>query len=430
LGNHGLDNGAGEDWTLQLANPIDHGFDSARLARIAAFLERDYVGPGRFPGADILVARDGVPVWRATMGRMRDDGTPWAHDAICRMASMTKPIVSLAFMMLVEAGVVAPDDPVTKVVPEFAGLRIYAGGGGDAPFVPGALAAPMRMVDLLSHQAGLTYGIQNRTNIDAAYRKGRLDGHASLAGNDAFIEGLAKLPLAFQPGEAWTYSVSVDVLGVIVSRLSGQSLGAFLKAHIFDPLGMVDTGFFCPADKAHRLTDAWWTQVPGRPSQVLDPADQSGVLREPRFESGGGGLVSTMADYHRFCRMLVGRGGADGVQLVSPATLRLMTANHLRKPDGSAADLPHVARGLFSDARQAGTGFGLGFAVTTDPVRNLTPGNAGEFYWSGIYSTKFFVDPVEALSMVFLTQVGPSVVFPIREQLKTLIYAALIDSRA
>jgi CubicO group peptidase (beta-lactamase class C family) len=409
---------------MKLANPVDHGFDPARLARIAAFLERDYVGPGRFPGADIVVARDGVPVWRATMGRMRDDGTPWAPDSICRMASMTKPIVSIAFMMLVEQGLVALDDPVTKVVPEFADLRIYAGGGGDAPFVPGPLARPMRMVDLLSHQSGLTYGIQNRNNLDAAYRKGRLDGHASLPGNDAFIAELAKLPLAFQPGTAWTYSVSVDVLGVIVSRLSGQSLGAFLKTHIFDPLGMVDTGFFCPADKVGRLADAWWAQVPGSPLQVLDAAEKSSVLREPKFESGGGGLVSTLADYHRFCRVLVGRGGADGVHLISPATLRLMTANHL------PADLPQIAQGLFSDVKQSGTGFGLGFAVTTDPVRNLTPGNAGEFFWSGIYSTKFFVDPTEGLSMVFLTQVGPSVVFPIREQLKTLIYAALVDSRA
>ena len=409
---------------MQLANPIDHGFDPARLARIADFVERDYVGPGRFPGADVMIARDGVPVWRATMGTMRDDGTPWAPDAICRMASMTKPIVSIAFMMLVEQGLVALDDPVTKVVPEFADLRVYAGGGGDAPFVPGPRAAPMRMVDLLTHRSGLSYGIQNRTNIDAAYRQARLDGHPSLAGNDAFIAALAQVPLAFNPGEAWHYSVAVDVLGVIVSRLSGMSLGEFLHAHIFAPLGMVDTAFFCPADKAHRLADAWM-HVPGGQPRLFDPAEKSGVLRVPRFESGGGGLVSTLADYHRFCRMLIGRGAVDGVRLVSPATLRLMTANHL----GGMTDLPQVARGLFSEAKQAGTGFGLGFAVTIDPVRTLTPGNAGEFFWSGIYSTKFFVDPVEGLSMVFLTQVFPSVIFPIREQLKTLIYAALIDSR-
>ena len=414
---------------MELANPADHGFDPARLARIATFLERDYVGPGQFPGADILVARDGVPVWRATMGQMRTDGTPWNPDTICRIASMTKPIVSIAFMMLVEQGLVSLDDPVTKVLPEFADLRLYAGGGGDAPFTPGPHAAPMRMVALLTHRSGLSYGIQNRNNIDAAYRKGRLDGHASLAGNDAFITELAKLPLEFNPGEAWQYSVAVDVLGVIISRLTGQGLGAFLQERIFGPLGMVDTGFSCPADKADRLADAWM-HVPGGKPKLFDAAEKSGSLRTPRFESGGGGLLSTVPDYHRFCRMLIGGGAADGARLISPVTLRLMTANHLRLPNGQPADLPQVARALFSDAKQAGTGFGLGFATTIDPVRTLTPGNAGEFYWSGIFSTKFFVDPTEGLSMVFMTQVYPSVVFPIREQLKTLIYAALNDSRA
>ena len=287
----------------------------------------------------------------------------------------------------------------------------------------------MRMVDLLSHQSGLTYGIQNRNNIDGAYRKNRLDGHPGLAGNDAFITGLAQMPLEFNPGEAWQYSVATDVLGVIVSRLSGQSLGAFLQDEIFGPLGMVDTAFFCPADKVERLADVWM-HVPGEKPRKIDGGETSTTLREPRFESGGGGLLSTMADYHRFCRMLIGGGAADDVRLISPATLRLMTANHLRGTDGAPADLPNVARALFSDAKQTGIGFGLGFAVVTDPARNLTPGSAGEFYWSGIYSTKFFIDPVEGVSMVFLTQVGPSVVFPIREQLKTLIYAALTTSRA
>jgi CubicO group peptidase (beta-lactamase class C family) len=414
---------------MELGNPADHGFDPARLDRITDWLHREWVGPGRMPGADMVIARDGVPVWRTTMGRMRDDGTPWAPDAICRIASMTKPIVSIAFMMLVEQGLVALDDPVSKVIPEFADLRVLAGGGGEAPFVRGPRATPMRMVDLLSHRAGLTYGIQNANNLDAAYRKGRLDGHPSLAGNDAFIAGLAELPLLFDPGSAWHYSVAVDVLGVVVSRLTGQALGDVLKARIFDPLGMADTAFHCPADKAHRLVDAWM-HTPGGTPRLFDAAEKSGVLREARFESGGGGLVSTVADYHRFCRMLVGGGVVDGVQIISPVTLRLMTANHLRGPDGQPADLPQVARGLFSDPKQAGTGFGLGFAVTTDPVRNLVPGNAGEYFWSGIFSTKFWVDPVERLSVVFMTQVFPSVVFPIREPLKTLVYSALTSSRA
>lgn len=408
-----------------IADPAALGFDPDRLARIAPYLAERYVTPGKLPGTDVLVARDGVPVYRATQGLARADGTPLAADTIFRIASMTKPLTSIAFMMLVEEGKVALDDPVTRVLPEFAGLGVYTGGGGEAPFLPTRPAGTMRMVDLLSHQSGLTYGIQNRTHVDAAYRKGKLDGHASLPGNDHFIAELAKLPLEFEPGTAWNYSVATDVLGVVVARLSGLSLGEFFAQRIFGPLGMVDTGFHCPPDKAHRLADAW-TYVPGKAPQLLDRAETSNTLRPPRFESGGGGLLSTTADYHRFCRALVNGGAADGVRLIAPRTLALMTANHL--PGGQ--DLTQVSKALFSEANNAGAGFGLGFGVTLDPVRALVPGTAGEFYWGGIFSTAFFVDPVEKLHMVFMTQLMPSSAYPIRRQLKTLIYAALCESRA
>lgn len=409
-----------------LANPEALGFDTARLARIGAFLDERYVAPGKLPGLDLLVARDGEAVYRHTSGKARADGTPLGPDAIYRIASMTKPLTSIAFMMLVEEGKVGLDDPVTTVLPEFANLGVYTGGGGEADFAPTRpVAATMRMIDLITHQSGLTYGIQNRTNVDAAYRKARLDGHASLPGNDHFIAELARLPLEFEPGQGWNYSVGTDVLGVIVARLSGMSLGEFFKSRITGPLGMDDTAFTCPDDKAHRLTDAWNYQ-PGEPPQLFDPAEKSGTRRIPRFESGGGGLLSTTADYHRFCRMLVGGGGVDGVRLISPKTLHLMTVNHL--PGG--ADLTQVSRALFSEAYNAGAGFGLGFGMTIDPVRALVPGSAGEFYWGGIFSTAFFVDPVEKLHMVFMTQLLPSSTYPIRRQLKTLIYSALTTSRA
>jgi CubicO group peptidase (beta-lactamase class C family) len=204
-----------------------------------------------------------------------------------------------------------------------------------------------------------------------------------------------------------------------------MTLGEFFATRIFAPLGMVDTAFHCPANKAHRLTDAWAYRE-GEAPQLFDPAAKSGTLREPRFESGGGGLVSTTADYHRFCRMLVNDGGVDGVRIISPKTLQLMTANHL--PGG--ADLTQVSRSLFSEAHNAGAGFGLGFGMTIDPARALVPGSAGEFYWGGIFSTAFMVDPVEKLHMVFMTQLYPSFVYPIRRQLKTLIYSALTTSRA
>lgn len=410
---------------MQLADAAALGFEPDRLDRIGVFLDQTYVAPGRLPGYDVLVARDGEAVYRHTSGKARADGTPLAGDTIFRIASMTKPLTSVAFMMLVEEGKVALDDPVTNVLPEFAALGIYTGGGGEVDFSPPRPAPPMRMIDLISHQSGLTYGIQNRTNVDAAYRKGRLDGHASLPGNDHFIAELAQIPLEFEPGQGWNYSVGTDVLGVIVSRLSGMSLGEFLRTRIFDPLGMTDTGFHCPDDKAHRLADAWAYKA-GQPPQLFDPAEKSGTRRVPRFESGGGGLLSTTQDYHRFCRMLAGGGAADGVRILSPKTLQLMTANHL--PGG--ADLTQVSRALFSEAYNAGAGFGLGFGVTIDPARALVPGSAGEFYWGGIFSTAFFVDPVEKVHAVFMTQLYPSFIYPIRRQLKTLIYAALATSRA
>jgi CubicO group peptidase (beta-lactamase class C family) len=405
-----------------LADPADLGFDTARLARIGAFLEERYVGPGRLPHADLLLARDGQAFYRVTLGNARADGAPLAEDAIYRIASMSKALTSMAFMMLFEEGKVALDDPVTRVIPEFASLGVYTGGGGDAPFTPSRPATGvMRMVDLLTHMSGLTYGIQNRTNVDAAYRKARLDGHPSLPSNDHFVSELARLPLEFDPGTGWNYSVGTDVLGVIVSRLSGMSLGEFLQSRIFTPLGMVDTGFCCPPEKAHRLTDSWF-YAPGEAPKLLDVAEKSNTLREPRFESGGGGLVSTTADYHRFCQALA----SGGAPLISPKTLALMTANYL--PGG--ADLTTLSRSLFSEAGNAGVGFGLGFGVVIDPVKTLVQGSVGEFHWGGIHSTAFFVDPIEKLHMVFMTQLYPSSTYPIRRQLKTLAYAAMTQSRA
>jgi CubicO group peptidase (beta-lactamase class C family) len=272
-----------------------------------------------------------------TMGHARADGTPLAEDAIFRMASMTKPLTSVAFMMLLEEGKVALDDPVTKVIPEFAGMGVYTGGGGDAPFFPPRPAtSTMRMVDLLTHMSGLTYGIQNRTNVDAAYRKGRLDGHPSLAGNDHFIAELAKLPLEFDPGTGWNYSVGTDVLGVIVARLSGMSLGEFFQARIFGPLGMVDTGFSCPPEKAHRLTDSWawrparWWPTPG--SSLTPAATMAGA---PRWCSG---LTPTSTAWAHGFRAPPAR------RRRAPATWRLRRSASIPWSALAAANLPASQR--------------------------------------------------------------------------------------
>ena len=406
-------------------SPRDAGFDPDRLARIARFVDERYIAPGKLPNAQFLLARDGAEVHRFALGTARAGGPALANDTIFRIASMTKPLTSIAFMMLVEEGLVALDDPVSRVIPEFANLGVYTGGGGDAPFMPVKPVAPMRMVDLMTHMSGLTYGLQNRTNVDAAYRKAELDMARKLPNNDAFVAALAGIPLEFAPGTSWNYSISTDVLGVVVARLSGMTLGEFFRTRIFEPQGMVDTAFECAPDQQHRLADSF-AYSPGKPPRLIDAGASSNLVRSAGFHSGGGGLLSTIDDYHKFCGMLIGRGAADGVRIVSPKTLDLMTRNHL--PGG--ADLTQMSKSLFSEAYNAGAGFGLGFGVTIDPARTLIPGSPGEFYWGGVHSTAFFIDPLEGLHMVFMTQLMPSSAYPIRRQLKTLIYSALAQSRA
>ncbi|MFZ1742893.1 MAG: serine hydrolase domain-containing protein [Pontixanthobacter sp.] len=407
------------------ADPASLGFDPGRLDRIPHFLKNNYISNGRLPMTQLVVARDGQPVFYDAQGTMGENRDALRDDAIFRIASMTKPVTSVAFMQLVEQCQIALEDPVSKVIPEFGDLRVYAGGGGSLPFAPGGKATPMRFIDLLTHMSGLTYGLQNRTNIDAVYRDHNLDFARNSHDSDAYIKILADLPLEFAPGQGWNYSVATDVLGIAVERLSGMRLGEYFAKHIFAPLGMTDTAFGVAGDKAERLVDAY-QYAPGKPAKMIDAGPGSKLAQDGRFDSGGGGLCGTIADYHRFVTMLANGGTLDGSRILSPKTLRLMRTNHL--PDG--ADLTDMSSSLFSEANNAGTGFGLGFAMVIDPAKTLMPSSMGEFYWGGAYSTAFFVDPVEAITMVFMTQVYPSSSYPIRRQLKTLIYAALADSRA
>ena len=402
------------------------GFDQDRLDRIEPFLRSAYLDTGRLPMMQLVVARDGQPVYRTQMGTMGEGREALREDALFRIASMTKPITSIAFMQLVEQCKIALEDPVTKVFPEFANLQIFAGGGSpQVPFYPGKAANPMRFVDLLTHMSGLSYGLQNRTNVDAAYREANLDVARAHLESDEYIAKLAKLPLEFNPGERWNYSVSTDVLGVAVERLSGMRLGDYFEQHIFEPLGMTDTRFGVAEGQQDRLVDAY-QYIPGKPAKMIDAGKTSNLHRPGKFDSGGGGLIGTIADYEKFTAMLVNRGELDGVRIVSPKTLDLMTANHL--PGNQ--DLTQLSQSLFSESQNAGVGFGLGFATVIDPAKTLMPSSKGEFYWGGAYSTAFFVDPLEGITMVFMTQVYPSSAYPVRRQLKTLIYSALADSRA
>ncbi|MBB2926861.1 serine hydrolase domain-containing protein [Paraburkholderia silvatlantica] len=405
------------------------GMSCERLARIERFLGENYVAPGTLAGAVTQVWRRGELALNSVLGFAdRERRTPMAEDSIFRIYSMTKPITSVAIMMLVEECKIALDDPVSKYIPSWEKLGVYAGGFMEG-FQTRASARPMRVVDLLRHTSGLTYGFQQNTNVDAAYRKLKVGELATAGTLDEMIEKLATLPLEFSPGDAWNYSVSTDVLGYLVGKVSGMAFEDFLKTRIFDPLGMVDTAFYVPQEKVSRFCACYAIGALGskvvseKGPELQDDPHTSAYREPPSFVSGGGGLVSTAADYMRFARMLLQGGELDGVRLLGPKTIELTTANHL--PGG--VDLPRLSRSMFTEAAYDGVGFGLGFATTIAPASTLIPGSAGDFFWGGAASTFFWVDPREDMIVLFLTQLLPSTAYPIRRQLRTLVYSAITE---
>lgn len=406
------------------ARPETLGFSSQRLARIDTFLERRYLETGKLPCALTMVLRKGEVAHLAVQGYADiERNVKLQENTLFRIYSMTKPITSIAFMMLVEEGAVSLDEPVHRLIPEWRNLGVFAGG------LPGMwlttpTVSPMRMIDLLRHTSGLTYGFQNRTNVDAAYRKAGLENWSANTLDD-FIGKLAELPLEFSPGTAWNYSVSTDVLGYLVQKISGQPFGDFIRTRIFEPLGMRDTGFHVPEGERDRFA-ACYTLTPSGKKVLSDDPEKSSYLAPPKMQSGGGGLVSTAADYMQFCRMLLNRGELNGYRLVSPKTLELMTMNHL--PDGK--ELIACSRSLFSESMFAGLGFGLGFSMTIDQARTQNMGSLGEYFWGGMASTAFWIDPREDLAVVFMTQLMPSSSYPIRRELRTLVYSAMTESFA
>jgi CubicO group peptidase (beta-lactamase class C family) len=405
------------------ASPESAGMSKAALDRIDAHLKHRYIDAGRFPGTQLVVYRRGKVVHSAVQGLADvERKAPVRDDTIFRIYSMTKPITSVAFMMLFEEGRVALDEPVHKYIPDWKNLGVFQAGTAPA-FLTRPPSRPMLIVDLLRHTSGLTYAFQQRSNVDAAYRELKI-GEIEKAGTlQSMIEDLAKIPLEFSPGEAWNYSVSTDVIGYLIGKISGKPFEQFLKERIFDPLEMNDTGFFVPAEKAHRLAACYSADGKGGMTLQDDPTTSS-FLQPPSLISGGGGLSSTAADYLTFCRALLNRGELGGVRLIGPKTLALMTSNHL--PGGR--DLTEMSRSLFSEATYAGVGFGLGFSVTMQPAQTLIPGSAGEYAWGGAASTAFWVDPAEELIAIFMTQLLPSSSYPIRRELRSMVYAAITDS--
>jgi CubicO group peptidase (beta-lactamase class C family) len=408
------------------ADAAEIGLDSERLKRVDAFFA-GYVSDGRLPGWLLTVRRHGRLAHVARCGsRDLEAGLPVTDDTVWRIYSMTKPVTSVAAMMLYEEGRLALTDPVSAFIPAFDDVRVYV-GGSDLKQQTIPAVEPVRIWHLLTHTAGLTYGFHRVHPVDAMYRAAGFEWGTPRGADLAQACDLwAGFPLLFQPGTEWNYSVATDVLGRVVEVASGQRLDEFLTDRIFGPLAMTDTAFWADPAVQPRLAALY---TPGKDGQAtrLD-AFGKGALKEPRMLSGGGSLVSTAADYDRFTQMLLHRpdspaGELDGIKLLSPRTVGYMARNHL--PGG--VDLETFGRPLFAETPFRGVGFGLGFAVLIDPVPGQVVGSAGEISWGGAASTAFWVDQEADLTVSFFTQLLPSSTYPIRAQLRQLIYQALTD---
>lgn len=394
------------------ATPEDVGLSGSRLYKIDHLTHR-YIDEGKLPGTITLVARRGEIVHLSCQGKMDIEADKaMEEDTIFRIYSMTKPVTSVALMMLYEDGRFLLDDPVSRFIPGFAHLRVHTDSGLVDP------EREMTIRDLLTHTAGLTYGFMRSSPVDAIYRDQHVEQSADL---DEMVDKLCDIPLLFSPGTRWSYSVATDVCGYLVQKIADTPFDEFLQEQIFEPLDMIDTGFHVPEDKIHRLA-ANYERTADEGLQLADSPESSPYAQKRGLLSGGGGLVSTAADYHRFAEMLRGGGLYDGVRLLGRKTVELMTMNHL--PTGG--DLTSMGQPVFSETPYDGIGFGLGFSVMLDPAKAQILGTTGEFAWGGAASTYFFVDPAEEMVVMLLTQLMPSSAYPIRRELRVLAYQSLI----
>src|SRR5215469_10444482 len=414
--------------------PESEGMSAARLARLDEVMAKRYVDGGYLPGLLTMISRRGKLVHVGMSGHMDlERQKPMREDAIFRIYSMSKPITSVALMMLVEEGALGLDDAVATHIPSWKNLGVYASGMptllADQPpqFITTRPERPMKVVDLVTHTSGLTYGFMMRTSVDAAYRKLKVNAFDTPGGLDTFIEQLSTVPLEFSPGEKWNYSVSIDVMGYLVQKLSGMTFGEFLRTRLFEPLGMKDTAFFVPPEKVERFASCYQPK-PGGGLKLQDDAGKSTYAAPPSLESGGGGLVSTAHDYMRLCQMMLNGGSLDGVQILSPKTVELFSLNHLPN-NGELAEM--APPGAFSESGYSGIGFSIGCGVNIDVAKTRLPGTLGEFFWGGAASTAFWIDPKEQLAVVFMTQVmGTDARLTLRRDLRTLVYSAMTESYA
>ena len=394
---------------------MTNGFVANRLPRIAKHLD-GYVDAGKLPGALCLVSRGGEEAFFHACGqRDVERRRPMQRDTVVRLYSMTKPIASVALMMLYEEGCFQLDDPVSRTIPAWGDLAVF--DRGDAKrYAVRQPDAPLTIKHLLTHTSGFTYGFAGDHPVDALCRDAKVTA-GTLA---EMAEKLAALPLKFSPGTRWNYGLSTDVCGYLVERFSGTTLDRFVADRIAAPLGMADSGFHVPANAAGRFAACYRHVAPGS-CRLEDDPESSRYLAPPRFLSGGGGMVGTLDDYHRFALMLLRKGELDGKRLLGRKTVEYMTANHLP----GNCDLAAMGQPVFTETPYEGIGFGLGFSVVVDPAAANVLDSPGEFAWGGAASTYFWVDPAEEVIAVFLTQLLPSSTYPIRRELKTLVYQAL-----
>ncbi|MBI5128351.1 MAG: beta-lactamase family protein [Rhodopseudomonas palustris] len=389
---------------LPQAKPETIGLSPARLQAMSDAFKRE-IDKGNIPGVTVLVSRRGHIGWFEALGRQAPGSdAPMRPDSLFRIFSMTKPIVSVGIMQLVEDGWLQLDDPLSKFIPEFENTNVGIVENGKLDLVP--LNRPITIQDLLRHTSGITYDHVGDGPIQKMYRESRV--RTRKITNEEHARLIAEIPLVCQPGAAWNYSRSTDILGRVVEVISGKTLGAFLTERILAPLQMAETAFHTGAENKHRLAEAFPTDP-----WTGDPVALFNMLEKPAMESGGGGLVSTTMDYARFCQMLLGGGTLDGTRIIGRKTLELMASNHLE---------PHIPPDNY--ILPPGHGFGLGFAVRTEPGIAPFPGSVGQFYWSGIAGTFFWIDPAEELFAVFMSQ-GPGQREYFRTLVRNLVYAAV-----
>ncbi|MEM6535668.1 MAG: serine hydrolase domain-containing protein [Pseudomonadota bacterium] len=402
-------------------SPSDVGMNAERLAAIPDYFEDSYVKSGRLPCVATLVSRNGQIVHEAYRGETAfESGAPIDQDTIFRIYSMTKPVTSVAAMMLHEQAAFRLDMPVSRFIPEFADVQVW--DSGDATdYQTRKPDREMTVRDVFTHTSGITYGFLFQNHVDALYRQHKIGGPSETL--EQMCVRIAQLPLVFSPGEAWNYGHSTDILGRIVEVVSGQPLDEFFRKRIFQPLGMQDTDFYVAPDKLDRLAACYQRDPLNGEVTLSDGAGAATNLYKDRpiLLNAGGGLVSTLRDYHRFCLMLLHGGTYNGARLLSHKTIEFMRLNHL--PGGQT--IKDMGDKTFSEARMEGNGFGLGGSVMVNVADTMSAGSIGTFSWGGLANTFFWIDPEEELIALQATQMIPSGCYPIRPQFQQLVYAAV-----